>query len=883
MDCFSTILGSNESVTGSDADDERARDRVLAGITRNVKQALGTRLENDVWCLPLQLRQHMLKKWKEEVNPWIIVDQTVEIHRRHYLAGLKKKEANQGINARCLAQQEVIGLTTTACAMNWSLLNQLGLQTVICEEAGEVTEAQTLCTLFPSVEHAIFIGDPLQLRPQVNEQSLSLETTAGQEYRLDESLFERMMLPSAPGVLPLATSRLNLQRRMHPEIADLMRVTLYPFLQDHESTHLHPPVAGMVERLWWLDHQRPEDRSDSYSATSKSFSNSFEVEMAVELVQYLMNTNEYDFNDIAILTPYNGQLAAFAQRLKGTCSVWLSDKDRGNLIDEGLLTDETGKFGNKADVAMSSMLRLATIDNYQGEEAKVIILSTVRSNAEARIGFLKTSNRINVACSRARNGFFIIGNASLMKGVKMWDKIVNHLTKKSKIGNSFQACCSRHREQTYVIKDPRDFDQIPTCKVSCESQLSCGHSCKDVCHAESLHSRKACLEPCNKHHESCGHQCSKICSERCGECSFQLPSVKLPCGHAQKMACIDLQAKKKVVCDFTVASVVLDCGHSHNQLCSSKDEPIICQLKCESPLDCGHRCPGRCSDCQATSSHATCVRACEKEHECGHKCAAPCHASSCPPCQLTCEKSCEHGSCSRPCNQICDPCVKPCSWTCEHLGPCPTMCSLPCGRVPCNEPCDQILLCGHLCPSLCGERCARKCPQCQTGSMPEKVQIYLKCGHHFDLAIIDAHVGLSNVYDIDSMDIIKRPLLRFSTIKDLDNRACCCPECGESCDDVRRYAIFKQLRALPDTIDRLYAKMGRKMELFMDWIIRTREDLQNSFEDFCKKLRPGPLNGKTNERWVRDRGNAMMEVQRKIVNFRGMQHPFHFGRPSVKS
>lgn len=58
----------------------------------------------------------------------------------------------------------MIGLTTTAFAINWSMLNQIGIQTVICEEAGEVMEAHTLCTLLPSVEHAIFIGDPLQLR-----------------------------------------------------------------------------------------------------------------------------------------------------------------------------------------------------------------------------------------------------------------------------------------------------------------------------------------------------------------------------------------------------------------------------------------------------------------------------------------------------------------------------------------------------------------------------------------------------------------------------------------------------------------------------------------------------------------------------------------------
>lgn len=68
-------------------------------------------------------------------------------------------------------------------------------------------------------------------RPQIKERALSMETGIGKDYRLDESLFERMMFPHEPNVLPLPTSRLNLQRRMHPDIADLMRATLYPFLQ----------------------------------------------------------------------------------------------------------------------------------------------------------------------------------------------------------------------------------------------------------------------------------------------------------------------------------------------------------------------------------------------------------------------------------------------------------------------------------------------------------------------------------------------------------------------------------------------------------------------------------------------------------------------------
>ena len=55
-------------------------------------------------------------------------------------------------------------MTTTMCAKQWPLLKKLGIETVICEEAAEVMEAQFMCSLFPSVQHSISIGDPLQLR-----------------------------------------------------------------------------------------------------------------------------------------------------------------------------------------------------------------------------------------------------------------------------------------------------------------------------------------------------------------------------------------------------------------------------------------------------------------------------------------------------------------------------------------------------------------------------------------------------------------------------------------------------------------------------------------------------------------------------------------------
>ena len=194
--------------------------------------------------------------------------------------------------------------------------------------------------------------------------------------------------------------------------------------------------SPIAERLWWLNHQNPESRPDSRSEHANSYVNNFEVEMIRGLVQYLVNTNEYQFGDIAVLTPYNGQLAALNERLQATCSIWLSQKDKDALAEMSALPQidddffEPEKPEGKTTFDMSSMLRLATIDNFQGEEAKIVILSLVRSNADDRVGFLKTSNRINVACSRAKHGFYIIGNASLMRNVGMWRAITDLLSAK---------------------------------------------------------------------------------------------------------------------------------------------------------------------------------------------------------------------------------------------------------------------------------------------------------------------------------------------------------------------------------------------------------------------------------------------------------------------
>ena len=240
--------------------------------------------------------------------------------------------------------------------------------------------------------------------------------------------------------------------------------------------------------------------------------------MTTALVEYLVNTNEYDFGDIAVLTPYNGQLAALRQRLASTCRIWLCQADKENLEKMGLLTPEQMESPKKTETSMSNLLRLATVDNFQGEEAKVVLLSTVRSNAEDRVGFLKTSNRINVGCSRARDGFYIIGNAGLMRNVDMWNEIVTLLEERSMIGNRFKLQCHRHPFISQYISSPQQFLTARKCPAKCQDTLACGHKCLQPCHAPSLHERLICTECCEQACESCGQQFTRLCGEPLGEC-----------------------------------------------------------------------------------------------------------------------------------------------------------------------------------------------------------------------------------------------------------------------------------------------------------------------------------------------------------------------------
>lgn len=75
------------------------------------------------------------------------------------------------------------------------------------------------------------------------------------------------------------------------------------------------------------------------------------------------------------------------------------------------------------------------MDNFQGEENRIVLLSLVRSNADKRLGYIGVDNRICVALSRAKDGFYVIGNFTLLvEQNETWKTIVNKVKKLNLLG-----------------------------------------------------------------------------------------------------------------------------------------------------------------------------------------------------------------------------------------------------------------------------------------------------------------------------------------------------------------------------------------------------------------------------------------------------------------
>jgi len=276
---------------------------------------------------------------------------------------------------------------------------------------------------------------------------------------------------------------------MRPEIREILEPIYPDQLRDHESVLGRENVQGMGGiNLYWHCHYGDEETMPD----SPSKCNHFEAESISKFVEYLV-LNGIDPSKITILTFYTGQRQLLARTLRRNVNF---------------------RFTN---------FKIATVDSYQGEENDIIILSLVRSNPHGNIGFLSNENRVCVALSRARRGFYIFGNAAMVtRADKLWWDIGSVLnTPPAKIGYTLPLTCQQHKELT-LIEGPHSWDDISGgCRRPCAAMMACGHVCPLRCHPFT-HEQYRCLNQCKRISVSCGHQCVKLCYDE--ECACA------PCG-----------------------------------------------------------------------------------------------------------------------------------------------------------------------------------------------------------------------------------------------------------------------------------------------------------------------------------------------------------------
>ncbi|XP_053404552.1 NFX1-type zinc finger-containing protein 1-like [Mercenaria mercenaria] len=715
----------------------------------------------DVWRLNHHTKWRLYRLWIQKLCTKIY-DKIEEKRRDFEEASERYQEASAQGDKEIMRQAAVIGMTTSGAARYQSVLRDIGPRIIVVEEAAEVLEAHIITTLSKKCEHLILIGDHKQLRPNPTVYKLAVK------YHLDVSFFERMVTNDMP------FNSLELQHRMRPEISSIMR-HIYPDLKDHEHVETYPNVKGISTNLFLINHTHSENSNKDI----KSYSNQKEAEYAVALCRYLL-LQGYTRNDITLLTTYTGQL----------------------ICIRNLMPRE--EFEG---------VKLTVVDNYQGEENEILILSLVRSNDFGKIGFLQTENRICVALSRAKVGFYVLGNFDhLATHSTLWKQISDDMKEKGYFGEGLKLYCQNHpNESAIVVKSPEEFRNAPEggCSKICEARLQCGHKCEKYCHVlDQRHETIKCQKPCTKTLCEFQHICPDKCYMECRPCKELVTKTVPKCGHSQQVPCAmnpelfscKAPCEKKLKCGHKCQNI---CGGNHSRcsekihftwpcghistICCWEAESKLCPSPCETILKCEHICSGTCGTCFNGRVHQPCRQVCSRNLICSHQCKDYC--DNCPPCTEPCRNRCVHSKCTKRCGERCIPCKEPCIWECSHYK-CTRLCSEPCNRLRCNRACNKTLKCQHKCIGLCGEPCPPLCRICDKEQVteiffgdedePDATFVLLEdCSHIFETKAMDKYMLIVNVDEgiqLKCCPLCKTPIrkcLRYGkivnrTLKDIE-------------------------------------------------------------------------------------------------------------------
>ncbi|EFJ06221.1 hypothetical protein SELMODRAFT_430895 [Selaginella moellendorffii] len=311
-------------------------------------------------------------------------------------------------SADCPSREKLMSfqVVVTTC-LSASMLHSRGVPAdhfshIFLDESGQATEPEAMVAAInfaaPSTV-LVLAGDHQQLGPVIR-------SSLADKFGLSKSFLERLISspPYTPPFKKEMVTKLVRNYRSHPSILDLPSRLFY----QGELV----PCAGEFSRSlceWdWLPNKKfpvlfiGVEGKDSREGNSPSWFNPEEVSKVMEVVRSLrdMRRNKPLPTEIGIITPYRKQV----QKIKGSLS-----KER------------------------LAEIKVGSVEEFQGQEKRAIIVSTVRSSLEFlghdkkfNLGFLFNPKRFNVAITRPQALLVVVGNPGILSKNEHWNEFLRY-------------------------------------------------------------------------------------------------------------------------------------------------------------------------------------------------------------------------------------------------------------------------------------------------------------------------------------------------------------------------------------------------------------------------------------------------------------------------
>lgn len=350
-----------------------------------------------LWDLVLQDNSYPDYDSDAEARAWVTLEMLIPRSKRGYLQSVRQRGISDArwdraelekifvdddtLSAAILNEAKVV-LSTVSVAGRDQMQNVLRrTKVVVCDEAAQVPSAMFTILLTGSAEFFEQAGDHRQLAATVKSKRAA-------ELGYGRSVFEDLVRDDSN------QCRLSVQRRSDEAIVEYFSGRYY---QGGLTTDFGP---YQTQRNAQVRRLLPPVTIFSFSSEEElegtSYKNRKQANAAVVILMALHSAARAFRNnplEVVVLTLYSAQVPLLEQKI--------SEK----------------KFDKRW-----VHVQVKTVDNYQGREADVIVLTTIRSNAARDIGHSSDERRFLVSVSRARYAMCLVTDAGTFERCEVWRK-----------------------------------------------------------------------------------------------------------------------------------------------------------------------------------------------------------------------------------------------------------------------------------------------------------------------------------------------------------------------------------------------------------------------------------------------------------------------------